>query len=112
MRGLLIPPVPAVGDLIGDIRLLGLVVVIEVPGQIADRTDHKNDQEQHALRGLARQEIREEVRDGLQGGKALQGGERLVFGGELFAGRSQDPRHHRPRYAFLNSLILIHALRA
>ena len=75
------------GDLIRDIRLLGLVIVVEMPWQIADRTDHKNHQKQHALRGRARQETREEVKDGLQGREGSPGGsERRVFGRELFAG--------------------------
>jgi hypothetical protein len=70
VRSVLKPPVSAVGDFVRNISLLGLVVVIEMPWEIADGTQPKHEEEQHALRGLARYETREKVSNGFQSAKA------------------------------------------
>ena len=43
-----------------------MVVVIEMPWEIADGTEPKHEKEQHALRGLARYEAREKFSKGFQ----------------------------------------------
>ena len=69
VRSVLVPPVSAVGDFVGNISLLGLVVIIEMPWEIADGTQPKHEKEQHALRGLARYETGEKVSNGFQSAK-------------------------------------------
>ena len=66
LRGMLIPPVSAVGDFVRDISLLGLVVIVEMPRQIADGTEPEDEQEQSTLRGLARDKTREKILDVFQ----------------------------------------------
>jgi hypothetical protein len=45
------------GDFVRNIRLFGLIVVVEMPWQITDGTDCEYNNEQRALRGFARYEI-------------------------------------------------------
>ena len=76
VRSVLIPPVSAVSYFVGNVRLLGLVVVIEMPWEIADGTEPKHEKEQHALRGLARHEAREKFSKGFQKENVLPRGAR------------------------------------
>ena len=49
----MVEPVSTVGDFVGNIGLLGLVVIIEMPWKIADGAEPKHKKEEHALGGLA-----------------------------------------------------------
>jgi hypothetical protein len=63
---MLVPPTSAFGDFVRDIRLLRLIEIIEMPGQISDRAEPDDEQEESTLSDPAQDKTREKILDVFQ----------------------------------------------